>query len=128
MINPVVHIEIIGPNPETLRLFYKNVFNWDSVTDPLVAPEVSLPGTYGFIEKVSADGSSGVAGGIGGGAEFAAQTLFYVGVEEVEIALQRAEQFGGKRTMGPVTKPSGRLVVAHFRDPAGNIVGLAGPK
>jgi predicted enzyme related to lactoylglutathione lyase len=128
MANPVVHVEIIGPHPEALRIFYKKVFDWDSVTDPMVPPEVSVPGTYGFIENLSAGGSSGVAGGIGGGGEFKAQTIVYIGVEEVEVALRQAEQFGGERRLGPITRTSGGLVVAHFRDPAGNIIGLAGPK
>jgi len=128
MPQPIVHVEIVGPNPEALRLFYQRVFGWASVTDPFVASEVSVPGTYGFIERISAEGSSGVAGGIGGGAGFKAQTIFYVGVEDVEAALQRAEKWGAKRTMGPITKPSGGLVVAHFADPAGNTVGLAGPQ
>jgi predicted enzyme related to lactoylglutathione lyase len=35
---------------------------------------------------------------------------------------------GGTRVMGPEGNPSGKLVVAHFRDPEGNLIGLAGPK
>jgi pimeloyl-ACP methyl ester carboxylesterase len=42
--------------------------------------------------------------------------VFYVGVPDVEAALQRAERLGGTRLMGPATSPSG-LVVGHFADP-----------
>jgi predicted enzyme related to lactoylglutathione lyase len=49
----------------------------------------------------------------------------YVGVPDVEEALQKAERLGGQRTMGPEQAPSG-LVVAHFKDPEGNLIGLAG--
>jgi len=43
----------------------------------------------------------------------------------LEAALQKAESLGGKRRMGPVRAPSG-LVVGHFTDPEGNLVGVAG--
>ena len=39
--------------------------------------------------------------------------------------LQRAERLGGKRAMGPERAPSG-LVVGHFTDPEGNLIGVAG--
>ena len=37
----------------------------------------------------------------------------------------QAERLGGTRVMGPVTSPSG-LVVGHFTDPEGNLIGVAG--
>ena len=40
-------------------------------------------------------------------------------------ALVRAERLGGKRVMGPERAPSG-LVVGHFTDPEGNLIGVAG--
>ena len=49
----------------------------------------------------------------------------YVGVPDVEAALQRAEKLGGTRVMGPVTSPNG-LVVGHFTDPEGTLIGVAG--
>ena len=48
-----------------------------------------------------------------------------VGVAEVEAALQQAERLGGKRVMGPERAPTG-LVVGHFTDPEGNLIGVAG--
>ena len=45
---------------------------------------------------------------------------------EQKAALQKAENLGGKRRMGPERAPSG-LVVGHFTDPEGNLVGVAGP-
>ena len=46
-------------------------------------------------------------------------------VADVEAALQRAERLGGKRVMGPERAPTG-LVVGHFTDPEGNLIGVAG--
>ena len=53
--------------------------------------------------------------------------VFYVGVPNVGAALQKAESLGGKRAMGPEQAPGLNLVVGHFTDPKGNLIGLAGP-
>jgi predicted enzyme related to lactoylglutathione lyase len=53
--------------------------------------------------------------------------IFYVGVPDVEAALRKAESLGGTRRMGPDQAPGRDLVVAHFTDPQGNLIGLAGP-
>jgi hypothetical protein len=45
----------------------------------------------------------------------------------VEAALRRAERLGGARQMGPQRAPGTELVVGHFTDPAGNLIGIAGP-
>lgn len=122
---PVVHFEISGQHPEELRSYFGELFGWTFDTDSPVAPAVSQAGNYGFIEPASAGG--GIAGGIGGGSGFPSQVLFYVGVPDVEAALQKAESLGGTRVMGPAQNPSGQLVVGQFRDPEGNLVGVAGP-
>jgi hypothetical protein len=51
--------------------------------------------------------------------------IFYVGVSDVEAALRKAEDLGGTRRMGPSRAPTG-LVVGHFTDPEGNLIGVAG--
>jgi hypothetical protein len=48
-----------------------------------------------------------------------------VGVPNVAAALEKAEKLGGKRVMGPEGKP-GTIVVGHFTDLEGNLVGVAG--
>jgi len=128
MADPVVHFEIIGKNAEHLRSYYKDLFGWNAATNSAVVPEVSAPGNYGFIEKVSTEDGTGIPGGIGGGMGYDSHTVFYVGVKDVKAALQRAESLGGKIVMGPVERPGGGLVVAHFMDPEGNLIGLAGPQ
>ncbi len=128
MANPVVHFEIIGKDAPLLRKYYKALFDWEADTNSAVAPEVSAPGNYGFIDKAATEDGTGIPGGIGGGTDFTSHSLFYVFVENVEAALQKAEGLGGKRVMGPATKPGGGLVVGHFTDPEGNLIGLAGPQ
>jgi predicted enzyme related to lactoylglutathione lyase len=126
MANPVVHFEIIGRDTDNLRHYYSELFDWHTDTTGDVAPEVSDAGRYGFVDLVTNSEGVGIRGGIGGGPSFKNGTLFYVEVPNVEEALIKAEFLGGKRVMGPVTKQGGGLIVAHFTDPEGNLMGLAG--
>jgi predicted enzyme related to lactoylglutathione lyase len=125
MPNPIVHFEIIGKDAPRLRDYYKALFDWDANIESAVAIEVSEAGNYGFIEATPTSGG-GIPGGIGGGPGYVSHALFYVGVESVTAALEKAEQLGGKKVMGPVQRPDGTLTVAHFTDPEGNLIGLAG--
>ena len=123
--HPVVHFEVIGRNPDKLRRYYGELFGWVFDTPSPVANEVSDADGYGFIELITAEDGTGIRGGIGGGEGYASHAVFYVGVEDVEAALQRAETLGGTRVMGPVRSPNG-LVVGHFTDPDGTLIGVAG--
>ena len=124
---PVVHFEIIGADPAGLRGFFGDLFGWEFDTSGTVAEEVSEPDDYGFIELLTTDDGTGIRGGVGGGKRYEHRTLFYVQVPDVGEALSRAEQLGGQRMMGPVVSPNG-LVVGHFTDPEGNLIGVAGPR
>lgn len=127
MAQPVVHFEIIGRDPRALRSYYSDLFGWHAEDAP-VAAEVSQPDEYGFVEKVETPDGTGVPGGIGGGPDFTPHTIAYFGVDDVEAALQSAERLGGTRVLGPVRNEDGGVTVGHFRDPEGNLVGVAGPK
>jgi predicted enzyme related to lactoylglutathione lyase len=125
MARPVVHFEVIGSDPDQLRRYYGHLFGWTFQTPSPVATEVSAPDRYGFIDLIAAEDGSGIRGGIGGGEDYENHAVFYVGVQDVEDALQRAESLGGTRVMGPATSPNG-LVVGHFKDPEGTLIGVAG--
>ena len=125
--NPVVHFEIIGKDAPKLRSYYGDLFGWKFDTTSPVAGAVSESGNYGFIDRNATPDGGGIPGGVGGGQAFAPHTVFYVGVPNVEAALKKAESLGGKRVMGPAKNPGKDLVVAHFEDPEGNLIGLAGP-
>lgn len=125
---PVVHFEIQGKDAEKLRSYYGDLFGWEFDTDSPVAPTVSEAGNYGFVNKSTTPDGTGIPGGVGGGKGFAGYAIFYVGVDDVEEALRKAERLGGTRVMGPEKNPGAELVVGHFRDPEGHLVGVAGPK
>lgn len=125
MPQPVVHFEVIGKDPDRLRQYFGDLFGWEFETPSPVAPEVSAADSYGFLDLVTTEDGTGIRGGVGGGPEYQSHAVFYVAVPNVEVALQRAEHLGGKRMMGPATSPSG-LVVGHFTDPEGTLIGVAG--
>jgi hypothetical protein len=124
---PVVHFEIIGTDPAQLRNYYGELFGWEFDTSGTVAEAVSQPGNYGFVAPGTAGNGPGIPGGVGGGAGYDRHVVFYVGVPDVEAALQQAESLGGARRLGPERAPGRDLVVGHFTDPEGNMIGLAGP-
>gem|GEM_PF-613501 len=142
--NFMLHLTVLteGPGNPPLRRLRRELRDWidgldvdeiaalsavsDSFfTDQSAPREVSDPGSYGFLDLVTSDDGTGIRGGVGGGPGYASHAVFYVGVPNVEAALQRAESLGGARVMGPATSPSG-LVVGHFTDPEGTLIGVAG--
>ena len=123
MPHPIVHFEITGAAPGALRSYYGDLFGWTFDVQTASSGAVSAPGEYGFVTAEDA----GLNGGVAGGAGFKPRVLFYVGVPDVEAALQEAERLGGTRVMGPEGEP-GTLVVGHFSDPGGNLLGVAGTK
>jgi len=122
---PVVHCEIIGNDPQKLRDYYTGLFGWEFQTPSPVAQEVSEPGSYGFLDLITSEDGTGIRGGVGGGPSYESHAVFYVGVPNVDAALQQAESLGGRRVMGPATSPNG-LVVGHFTDPEATLIGVAG--
>lgn len=124
--NPAVHFEVTGEDPEKLRSFYGGLFGWEFDTSAPVAPVISEPGNYGFVDRNTTSDGTGIPGGIGGGAGYDGHAMFYVGVPDVEAALQEAERLGGKSRMGPEVNRGADLAIGHFTDPEGHLIGLAG--
>jgi hypothetical protein len=122
---PVVHFEIIGKDPAKLRDYFGELFGWEFDVPSPVSEAVSDPAQYGFINRMALSDGTGIPGGVGGGPGYEGHAVFYIAVPDVEAALQKAEDLGGKRRLGPERAPSG-LVVGHFTDPEGNLVGVAG--
>lgn len=123
---PVVHFEIIGNDPVMLRSYYGDLFGWEFATGDTATEAVSQPGSYGFVERNTTSDGIGINGGVGGGEGYERRVLFYVGVPDVDVALQKAESLGGTRRMGPERAPGADLVVGHFTDPEGHLIGVAG--
>ncbi|MGI8869777.1 MAG: VOC family protein [Mycobacteriales bacterium] len=121
---PVVHFEIIGKRPAKLRQYFGALFGWEFDTSVPVSAAVSESGNYGFTDRTTAGEATGIPGGVGGGAAYDALVTFYVCVPDVEAALEKAESLGGTRRLGPEHGPGSSLVLGHFTDPEGNLIGL----
>jgi len=119
---PVVHFEIVGAEDETLHPFYRDLFGWEIDKDNPVG--------YGIVDREANLNPEGI--GIGGGImgtrgmqnmDETSYVTIYVEVADVEEALNRAEELGGQRVMGPMEVPGGP-VLGMFNDPEGHMIGV----
>jgi predicted enzyme related to lactoylglutathione lyase len=120
---PVVHFEVVGKDGDALRSYYSELFGWQFDT--------SNPMNYGVVPRDgnTAPDGSGIGGGVGVGPDgYEGHVTFYVGVDDVEQALQKAESLGGTRVMGPhdMSETAG-IILGQFQDPEGHLIGLVKP-
>ena len=116
---PVVHFEVIGTDGEKLQKYYSELFGWEV--------DANNDMKYGMVSResnLSSDGQPGIGGGIAGGPDgYAGHVTFYVAVPDVEAALAKAEELGGKRIMGP-EKIMDMVELGQFSDPEGHVIGV----
>jgi uncharacterized protein len=101
---PIVYFEIAGPDGAALHNFYSNVFEWDINA-----------------QRTISAASAGVRGGI---RQDPPATLFYLGVADVTATLNAVVAAGGTILVPRMVVP-GVVTFGLFRDPAGNVCGLA---
>ena len=102
---PVVFFSIFAPEGEKLQQFYAGLFDWKiapsgDLTTPVSSP---LPANVGKSEV--------------------AETIVYIGVDDINATLAKVKERGGTIRY-PRFEVPGRVVLALFKDPAGNSVGL----
>ena len=116
---PVVHLEIIGKDGDKLNAYYAELFDWEI--------DSNNPMKYGMVTRESnktQSGDLGIGGGVGQGPDgYEGHVTFYVAVPDVEAALQKAEELGGQRVMGP-EKIMDMVTLGQFKDPEGHVVGV----
>jgi len=112
MAYPVIHAEIRSGDPDATRTFFSELFAW-SFSDG------AFPG-YTFVDTGVEGALPTAIGPLQGGAETA---LFFVGVDDVDATLARAEQLGGKIVQPAQTVPG--VTFGVFADPQGHVVGVA---
>jgi predicted enzyme related to lactoylglutathione lyase len=115
---PVVHFEVIGKDGAKLHSYYSELFGWEI--------DANNPMKYGTIareQNLDEDGV-GIGGGVGQGPDgYEGHVTFYVGVDDVEAALAKAESLGGSRLMGPETIMDS-ITLGQFADPEGHVIGV----
>jgi uncharacterized protein (TIGR03067 family) len=102
---PIVYFEIAGPDGPKLKDFYSTALGW----------------TIDKNAGIAAATTGGIKGGI---RQDPAEKVLYFGVPDINAALKRIEESGGK-TVVPRTVVPGVVTFALFTDPAGNRLGLA---
>jgi len=107
---PIVFFDIAGTDLASQAGFYKAVFDWDVGPDGrLTVPAANpLPGLL----RIEQANQGPVA-----------ERILYVGVPDIAAALARITTHGGQ-VVFPRTEVPGVVVLALFKDPAGNRMGL----
>jgi predicted enzyme related to lactoylglutathione lyase len=110
---PVIHFEIGCRDQARTGDFYSKLFGW----------QITTAGPASNIQTGSSEGIPGHITSLGHEPEH--YTTFYVDVEDVQAALDKAVDLGGKKLVGPIKIPTGTF--AWFSDPDGNMIGLLKP-
>jgi predicted enzyme related to lactoylglutathione lyase len=113
---PVVHFEINTSSRQELARFYADAFGWTTQPDGDEYFQINTNGVC------AGSGEPGIEGGIGPSDPGDDFVTFYVQVPDVAETLAQVVELGAEVDM-PVTE-AGRVVIAIFRDPAGNRIGL----
>ena len=111
-IHPVVHVEISATNLEAASKFYADLFGWKVEQIPEMNYASFEPG-------------EGVGGGLNPvGENYPAGTVtVYIGTDDIEASLAKAEKLGGKAIV-PKSEIPGFGWFGMFLDPSGNQIGL----
>jgi predicted enzyme related to lactoylglutathione lyase len=111
---PIVYFDIAGPDLTSQAAFYHALFAWEFASDgrvtvPLSTPSPgALPGTL----RVEPADQGPIT-----------ERILYVGVPDITAALAKVTALGGQ-TVFPRTVVPGVVILALFKDPAGNRMGL----
>ena len=102
---PIVFFDIAGPDAAKLRDFYSSNFGWD------------IPATN-MIKTANLEGTL---------RQDPPEKILYIGVPDLDAAIEKVKATGGTVETPKLPIPGGQQFVL-FRDPAGNRMGIVGPK
>lgn len=110
--HPIVHIEFSAHDQQEAARFYQDLFGWETQDFP----------EFNYV-TFRADEHTG--GGINPVSEQypAGMVIFYVGTDDVDASLAKAESLGAKTVM-PKMEVTGMGWMAIIEDPSGVKVGL----
>jgi hypothetical protein len=110
--HPIVHIEFSAIDREAAGKFYADLFGWKIQQMPEFNYATFETGTDpgGGINPISESYPAGTV-------------VFYVGTDDIDATLKKAESLGGKTLMEKM-EVTGMGWMGMFRDPTGNMIGL----
>jgi uncharacterized protein len=110
--HPVIHAEIRAADPDATRAFCADLFGW-SFSDG------AFPG-YTFVDTGVEGALPTAIGPLQGGRD---AVIFFVGVDDVDRTLARAEELGG--TIVQATQSVPGVSFGVLADPHGHLIGVA---
>jgi predicted enzyme related to lactoylglutathione lyase len=110
--HPVIHAEIRSADPDATRAFFGELFGW-------TYSDGAFPG-YSFVDTGVEGAIPTAIGPLQGGSD---SVLFFIGVQDVDATLKRAEELGGTIIQPTQTVPGVSFGV--FADAQGHVVGVA---
>ncbi len=106
----MVHWEIEAIEPDRLRAFYSELFNWDIGDGPIMSIPAGIggpePGPAGHLRQSERSG-----------------VTLYIQVRDLRTSLDKAASLGGTIVLEPLDIPGGPTLAA-ITDPEGNPVTL----
>ena len=110
--HPVIHAEIRSADPDATRAFFADLFGW-------TYSDGAYPG-YTFVDTGVEGAIPTAISPLQGDSD---AVLFFIGVQDVEATLTRAEELGG-RIVQPAQQVPG-VTFGVFADAQGHLVGVA---
>ena len=116
--HPIVHIELSAKDPKAAGKFYSDLFDWtiqydDKLNYVQFRIDEALGGGFNPVGQTESAGFQTNPGDV----------LVYVGTDDIDASLARAESLGGK-IVAPKMEIPGIGWFGVFEDPTGNKVGL----
>lgn len=105
MAAPIVFFDIAGPDGDTQRRFYTEIFGWEVDAEGRFSVDVQASPMNALLRTDPAN------------------VMVYLGVEDVAATLDKVVEFGGA-VQAPRFEVPGLVVLGLFTDPAGNHIGL----
>jgi hypothetical protein len=106
---PVVHWEIRARDPQAMRAFYGEMFNWQIADGPIM----QIPPGIGAPEQLSGHILQNESPGV----------TLYIQVLDLDASIARAKELGGEQTANRFDIPGGPTI-AGIADPEGNRIVL----
>jgi hypothetical protein len=112
MAHPVIHAEIRSADPDATRAFFADLFGW-------TYSDGAYPG-YTFVDTGVEGAIPTAISPLQGDTD---AVLFFIGVQDVEATLTRAEELGGRIVQSAQQVPG--VTFGVFADAQGHLVGVA---
>jgi predicted enzyme related to lactoylglutathione lyase len=107
---PVVAWQLQARDPEAMKAFYAQMFNWQVGDGPIMLVPAGIggpePGPIGIITKSDTS-----------------RVVLNVQVLDLAAAIEKAKTLGGSMIAAPYDVPNGPTI-ASIADPEGNVLGL----